>query len=310
MRALLARVRDVDARAYAHQDMPFERLVEELAPPRDLSRSPLFQVMLILQNAPPAPLTLGEAAVRRLDLDRGTSKFDLTLWLEETPEGWRASSSTRPISSTPPTIARMGEHLRALLDAMARGPARRVSALPMLPPAELRAILVGAGTTPRGRYPRRRVPPRPRRGAGGGAPERHARSRTRARTLTYGELDARAERLARRLTARGAGPGALVGLSMERSIEMVVGLYAILKAGAAYVPLDPTYPPERLAFVIEDAGIALLVTDERARERLSPHRRRGRPARRRGGVAPERRSAPPTSAEARGHGPRLGIART
>ncbi len=266
MRELLARVRDTTLDAYAHQDVPFEKLVIALAPPRDLSRSPLFQVMLILHNAPPAPTSLGDVEVRRLDVERATSKVDLTLWIEETPEGAAGFLEYATALFDAPTIARMGEHLRLILAGMAADPTQRISAIPMLGADELSTLVVTWNDT---------ASAYAREACLHDLVEAHASARPDApaiahegRTLTYRELDARANRLARHLIARGAGPGALVGLAMERSIGMVVGLLAILKAGAAYVPLDPTYPAERIAFVLDDAGIGLLVTEDRVSARL------------------------------------------
>jgi amino acid adenylation domain-containing protein len=258
-RELLAQVREVTLGAYAHQDVPFEKLVEELAPPRDLGRAPLFQAMLILQNASASPPSLGGVSLSRLAVERTTAKFDLTLSLGETAEGLCGSLEYATDLFDAATMARMAGHLQVLLEGAVADPGAHVSELPMLTEPERRQLLVEWNDTAAD-FPREAT--------------LHALFEAQAertpgatalifekRSLGYRELDARANRLAHRLIALGAGPGTLVGLALERSPEMVVGLLGILKAGAAYVPLDPTYPRDRLAFMIEDAGLGLLVSE-------------------------------------------------
>ncbi|HEX2570779.1 MAG TPA: amino acid adenylation domain-containing protein, partial [Polyangia bacterium] len=262
-RALVARVREVTLGAYAHQDVPFERLVEELQPARDLARSPLFQVMFVLQNL---PLPAFEPAGLRgtpLEWDGGIAKFDLTLSMQETPVGLRGALEYNTDLFEAATVERMAGHLRRLLEGIVQDPDRRIAELPLLTEGEREQLL---GAWSRGEA---------RAGAGSAlsvpsvealfAEEAARRPEALALVygdhgLTYGELDRRANRLARYLRSLGVGVETLVGLCLERSPELVVCVLAVLKAGGAFLPLDPTYPSERLAFMLEDAGVSLLVT--------------------------------------------------
>ena len=257
---LLARVRETALAAYAHQDLPFERLIEELQPQRDLSRPPLFQVMFTLQRAEAEALELPGLRLVPRDLDSGTSKFELTLHLAEGAEsvaGWIEYDTDL---YEPATAARMAEQLLSLLDSVPAGLARPAADLPLLPAAQLREILVAAD-------------------GGAGEPlaeecfhrlfERQARERPDAPALlageevwTYGELDRHANRLAYHLRSLGVGPEVLVALCMSRTPRRIAALLAVLKAGGAYVPLDPAYPRERLAFMLENSETPLLLAEE------------------------------------------------
>jgi amino acid adenylation domain-containing protein len=257
VRELLRRVREHCLGAFAHQDMPFERLVEELRPPRDLGRNPLFQVMLVLQNTPPAALTLGQATTRVLPLALPAAMLDLSLELVEQPDGLAASFEYSTDLFDAATIARTAGHLRTLLEAMAAQPDARLGELPLLTAPERHQVLAGWNAT------HHDVPL--------DEPLHHLLSRQAARTphaiavtcegqhLTYAELEHQAHRLAYRLRALGVGAESRVGLCLERSLELVIALVATLQAGAAYVPLDPSYPRDRLAFMAADAQLHQLL---------------------------------------------------
>ncbi|HLM54814.1 MAG TPA: amino acid adenylation domain-containing protein [Pyrinomonadaceae bacterium] len=259
-RELLGRVREMMLEAHAHQDVPFEKLVGELHPERSASHSPLFQVMLVLQNAPMddhAPSSELAFSFSELDIDIGTSHFDLVVSIEESEGSLLAYWNYMTDLFEPATIERMFAHFQNLLEGVVADPGRRISALDILGDDE-RRLLVGANET-RATY-------------GEGACLHELFEAQAARTpdalalsgggdhITYAELNARANRLARRLRALGVGPEEMVGLYFERSAEMVVALLAVLKAGGAYVPLDPAYPADRLAFMLEDSGARLLLT--------------------------------------------------
>ncbi|HEV7506854.1 MAG TPA: non-ribosomal peptide synthase/polyketide synthase [Thermoanaerobaculia bacterium] len=266
---LLARVRDVALGAYAHQSLPFEKLVEELRPDRSLSHSPLFQVMLVLQNAPAGDLSLPGLTLRPEERPHEISKFDLTLTLNETGLGllfqWRYNTELFDEA----TVARQASHLENLIAALAANPRQRISELPLLGEAERRQLVMewgrGAATRTASRCLHELV-------------EEQAARRPDAVALawedgelSYAELDRQANRLARRLRRLGVGPEVLVGLCTDRSPGMVLGLLAVLKAGGAYVPFDPAYPAERLAWLLKDSGVAVLLTQERLAAGLPPH---------------------------------------
>ncbi|HVR99922.1 MAG TPA: amino acid adenylation domain-containing protein [Thermoanaerobaculia bacterium] len=261
LRQLLAGVRTAALDAYAHQDMPFERLVEELQPARDLSRSPLFQVAFALQNAPMAPLALPGLTLTPWASEARTAKFDLSLAFGQGPENGLAGSleyNTDLFDGA--TVERMIGHLLTLL-AAAADPERRISDLPLLTADERTQILEQWNDTakPCPQHPmvHELVAGQARRRPGAtavAAPQG---------TLTYGDLDARANRLAWHLRALGVGPEVLVAACTDRTPERVIGLLAVLKAGGAYVSIDPTYPRERLAFLLEDARAPVLLTETR-----------------------------------------------
>jgi amino acid adenylation domain-containing protein len=256
-RALLHRARETTLGAYAHQDFPFEKLVEELAPERDLSRNPLFSVLFALQNAPEEELELAGIKLTWQWVDSTTAKFDLMLWtheergelvclLEYATDLFRAS-----------TAERMRGHLVALLDGIVADPDAPLSRLPLLAPAERERILAEWNDTAR------ELPPSTLHGLveaqAARTPERVALEFA-GETLTYAQLDRRASALAAELAARGVGPESRVALCLERGPEMVAALLAVLKAGGAYVPLDPAYPAGRIAYVLADSGARVLVT--------------------------------------------------
>ncbi|HEU5324107.1 MAG TPA: condensation domain-containing protein, partial [Methylomirabilota bacterium] len=248
---LVGRAREATLAAWAHQDVPFERLVRELRPERDLSHSPLFQVMVILQNAPLEPLELPHLTALPLAADAGTSKFDLRLSLLETPAGLTGSLVYNRDLFDPATVMRLGGYLENLLEAAVAHPELPLSALPLLGAAERHQVIEANDTAaayPEGLCLHELIAAQAAR-----SPRRLALT-CDGEGLTYRELEGAANRLARRLQARGVGAESVVGVLAERSLEMVVGLLAVLKAGGAYLPLDPDYPAERLAFMLADSG--------------------------------------------------------
>ncbi|ARN83878.1 hypothetical protein B1812_21580 (plasmid) [Methylocystis bryophila] len=265
-RTLLARVRETALGAQAHQDLPFERLVEEVQPVRDLSRDPLFQVMFVLQNAPMQELTLSGLRAEPVATESGASKFDLTLAVIDTGEGLNASFEYATALFDAGTIERLAGHYCTLLEGIVADPERRLSELPLLGEAERRRILVEWNQTAAD-YPRDRLLHELFEDRAAQTPAATAVVFEDAQ-LAYGELNARANQLAHHLRSLGVGPDALVGICVERSLEMVVGLLAILKAGGAYLPLDPDYPRERIGFMLEDAKPRLVLTQARLRDRL------------------------------------------
>ena len=257
-RELLARVRETAMGAYAHQDLPFEKLVEELKPERDLSRNPLFQVMLILQNAPTAGRTMADITAGPFANTGTSSKFDLTLIAAETSEGLRTTLEYNTDLFEAATIERMLGHLHVLLDAVGTDPTQQVNAVHILT-GEERQQLLGEFNRTQADYPRDLC-----------LHEMFARQAAQNSRSPCGRLRRSADHLRRPKRPRqpvgslfaknGVGHETLVGLFVERSLDMLVGLLGILKAGAAYVPLDPAYPKDRIAYIIEDAKAPLLLT--------------------------------------------------
>ncbi|HWM86935.1 MAG TPA: condensation domain-containing protein, partial [Kofleriaceae bacterium] len=265
-RQLLARVRETALGAYAHQDVPFERLVEELAPRRDLSRQPLFQAMFALQNVPMPELVAPGLGLAPVAIDTATSKFDLTLTLVPRPKGglWAAFEYASDLFDRD-RVARMAEHFRALLEAIARDPAERMSRLPMLGQAERDRITGWSGG--RASFPPSRTLDQLFAEQVARRPDAAALSFA-GRHLSYAELDARSEAIAAQLARLGVGPETPVGLCLERSLDLVAGTLAIVKAGGAYLPLDPSYPADRLAFMVEDSGASIVLSHSSLRDRL------------------------------------------
>ena len=254
----LARMREVCLDAYTHQDLPFERLVEEMRPARDLSRNPLFQVMFALQNAPLRPLELPGLTLRPVDVERGAAQFDLTLQMQETAEGLSGSFNYATDLFDEPTIVRMATHLRSLLEGMSATPERCVWELPLLTEAERQQLLVEWNNTTTD-YPADALLHELFEAQVERTPKRIA-LRVGTTALSYAELDTDATRMAQALRSRGVGRGERVGLCVERGADMLAAVLGILKAGAAYVPLDPSFPAERLRFMAEDAQLTLLVS--------------------------------------------------
>jgi len=270
---LLERVKETALDAYANQDVPFELLVEALRPERDRARHPLFQTMFVLQNTPAEELRLPGLTIRPEAVDTGISKFDLTLLVEESPETLDAVLEYDADLFDASTIARLAERLRALCDDVVAHPDTPLSALAVLPDEELRLIERWSDGG-RAAIPGTLVDLFHAQVAR--TPDAPALTFAEA-TLTYAELDEAAERLAQRLAAGGAAPESIVALCMDRSLEMVVAILATLKAGAAYLPLDPNYPAERIAFMLEDSKAILTIrkddVDLTPRDRETPRPR-------------------------------------
>jgi amino acid adenylation domain-containing protein/non-ribosomal peptide synthase protein (TIGR01720 family) len=255
---LMRRIKEVTLDAFAHQDVPFEKLVETLQPERNLARTPLFQVLFVLQNAPRSDLQFGAAKVRPLAVETSTTKFDLTLVLGETPSGIAGLLQYNTDLFDAATVERMAAHYQTLLAGIVSGPERNISELPLLGEAESRQLLVGYNQTSQ---------PWPRDAYVHGLIEQQAARTPKAvavehegSQLTYAELSSRSNQLARYLLELGVVPETRVGIYMERSAEMIIGLLAVLKAGGAYVPLDPTYPAERVGHMLEDGQVSVVLT--------------------------------------------------
>ncbi|WP_437982702.1 amino acid adenylation domain-containing protein [Sorangium sp. So ce117] len=253
---LLARVTETVREAQAHQDAPFDQVVEAVSPVRDLSHAPLCQVMFALQPVLRQPLQVPGLGVRLLDLDVGGAQFDLSLDIAPDEDGLAGALEYDTDLFDEATIARMADHLLRLFAGAAASPGTRLSELPMLQAEEQRQVL-GWRTT----GALRRTPRDVHRMF-----EEHAASAPEAtavvheeRQITYGELDRRANQLARLLRRRGVGPEVRVGICLPRSIGMIAAVLGVLKAGGAYVPLDPNLPRERLAALIAGAGIRVVI---------------------------------------------------
>ncbi len=258
-RDLLQRVREVCLEAYAHQDLPFEKLVEELQPERSLNHSPLFQVVLVLQNAPLKELHLPELTLSPVGGESGTAKFDLVFGLLEAEKRLVGSLEYSRDLFEAATIKRLLGHYQTLLAAVVADPAQRLSRLPLLTQAEEQQLAAWNHTS--GEYPRE-VIHQLFEAQVARTPEAVALS-FGEQEINYRELNGRANQLAHYLQGLGSGPESLVALYLDRSPEMVIAILAVLKAGAAYLPLDLSSPAERVAFMLQDAGASVLVTQQR-----------------------------------------------
>ncbi|HEU4556418.1 MAG TPA: amino acid adenylation domain-containing protein, partial [Longimicrobium sp.] len=267
-REVLRRARETTLGAYEHQELPFERLVEELQPERSLSHSPLFQVMLTLQTAGGGGGALPRLSVSGVDAELASAKFDLHLMFAADSRALRAVLDYRTDLFEPGTIQRMVRHLERVLEQVAVDADVRLSRLDLLGDAERAHLLaLGEGVAPD--FPPATVDALFAQAAAA-APQAVALAWDGGR-MTYAELDARANRLARHLRRAGVAAGTRVGVCLERGAEMVVATLAALKAGGAYVPLDPAYPAERLAFMLADTAVPVLVTESILADRLPPH---------------------------------------
>jgi amino acid adenylation domain-containing protein len=265
---LLGRVRETVLGAQAHQDLPFERLVEELQPVRDMSHSPLFQMMVVLQNTPSRELQIDGLRFCGLRVDSGHAKFDLSLDITEVQGALDCVYEYNTALFDGSTIERLAKHLETLLHSIIAHPEAQLSELLILTEPERHRLLIEWNATARD-YPQDKCLHELFEAQVEKTPEAVAVV-YEDQWLTYRVLNARANRLAHQLQGLGVGPEWLVGVCLERSLELVVGLLGILKAGGAYVPLDPSYPPERLAFMLEDARVPVLLTQERLAPTLPP----------------------------------------
>jgi amino acid adenylation domain-containing protein len=258
-RELLRRVRDTALDAYEHQSVPFEKIVEELQPARDTSRTPLFQVMFTLQDQAMAVRTLeGGLRVEPFEFDLDVSPFDLTLLMQENERGLEATVEFKTELFSTASIDRMLGHFQVLLEGIVSSPGARTSELPLVSESERRQLLVGFNSSqmplPGGRCLHELFEEQAARDA-----ERTA-VKFGSRTLSYGELNERANELAHYLRSQGLSAEEMVGVLLERSPEMIVAILGILKAGGAYVPFEPDEPVERLAFKLRDAGVQILLS--------------------------------------------------
>ncbi|PSF28879.1 non-ribosomal peptide synthetase, partial [Aphanothece hegewaldii CCALA 016] len=265
---LLKQVRDICLDGYAHQDIPFEKLVEELKIERNMTQNPLFQVMFVLQNTPEDKLKLGELDLTVLDSESQTAKFDLTLSMEETEKGLIGIWEYKTDLFKTETIERLSQHFQNLLESLINNPQQLISETSYLSESEQQQILVEWNQTQID-YPQKndciyqlfeaQVEKTPDAVA----------LVYQNQQLTYSQLNFKANQLAHYLISLGVRPETRVGISVERSIEMIIGLLAILKAGGAYVPLDPHYPTARLNYIIDDAQITILLTQEHLLSKIS-----------------------------------------
>lgn len=266
---LLNRVQEVALQAYTHQDLPFEQLVEALQPTRDLSYTPLFQAMFSLDDYLVSVVELPELTVSSYPVEISTAKFDLTLSMENTASGligvWEYNTDLFDES----TIARIAKNFQTLLEGIAVNSKQKISELPLLTETERHQLLVEWNNT-WAEYPQNKCIHQ--------LFEEQVEQSSDAvavvwegEQLTYRELNAKANQLAHYLQSLGVGPEVLVGICVERSFEMIVGILGILKAGSAYVPLDPNYPSDRLAFMLEDSSVPVLLTQQKLVEKLPPN---------------------------------------
>ncbi|MBZ4336684.1 non-ribosomal peptide synthetase, partial [Corallococcus sp. AS-1-12] len=259
-RSLLQQVRATVLEAYEHQEVPFEKLVEVLQPMRSLSHTPLFQTLLALQNVPTEDVRLSDLRLRRLEASHSTSKFDVSVFFTETSDGLRGTLEYSTALFKQSTVERMAAHLRTLLEAVAAKPEQPIAHLTLLSSEERQRVLVEWNDT-------RATSPTD-------VPVHVHFTRQAQRTpdavalvlgdatLTYAQLDSRANQLAHHLRALGIAPGARVGLAVERSFELVTALLAILKVGAAFVPVDRNAPVERIAMLLEDADVSVTLAHQ------------------------------------------------
>jgi amino acid adenylation domain-containing protein len=258
---LLSRVRDTCLGAYAHQDLPFEKLVVELDTERDLSRNPLFQAMFVFQNRSVSSLNLPGLTSEPIEVDTETSKFDFTLSLTDRGNDLAGFFEYNTDLFRRSTIEGIIAHFRMLLEGILADPDKPISALTLLNEAERHQVLVKWNET-EADYPKNSCIHELFEAQVERTPEAIA-VEFDGKRFTYEQLNHRANQLARYLKILGVGPERLVGICVERSLEMVVGVLGTLKAGGAYVPLDPAFPGERLEFMLEDARVSALLTEER-----------------------------------------------
>ena len=255
---LLQRVKETTLEAFANQDVPFEKLVEVLLPQRELTRSPLFQVLFVLQNVPWTVLQLGAAKMLAFDVDSGAAQFEMSLVLEETDSGMEGSIVYNTGLFEAATVARIIDHYRMLLSGIVANPSQPIAMLPLMTVQERKQVIEEWNRTG-AQYPldkcvhelfEEQVPRTPQAVA-----VVHEREQ-----LTYEKLNRRANQVAWRLRELGVGPEIRVAICAERSFELIVGMLGILKAGGVYVPLDVSYPEERLNFMLADSAPVVLLT--------------------------------------------------
>ncbi len=265
-REILGRTRETTLAAYAHQDLPFEQLVKELQPDRTLSHNPLFQVMFVFQDTPLQALELPGLKLAPLITDSGIAKFDLTLFLEDTKQELIGAIEYNTDLFKADTIRRMIGHFQILLEGIVSNPDTNISKLPLLTNVEQKQLIVGWNCTGKDFFQDQCIH------------QLFAAQVERTpdavavvfenEQLTYQQLNQKANQLAHYLQHRGVEPEKLVGICIERSLDMVIALLGILKAGGAYLPLDPSYPQERLAFMIQNSQISILISQQHLVEKF------------------------------------------
>ncbi|HYW19653.1 MAG TPA: amino acid adenylation domain-containing protein [Nodularia sp. (in: cyanobacteria)] len=266
---LLTQVRDTTLKAYAHQDLPFEKLVEEIQPERDLSRNPLFQVWFALHNFPIPTLQIGDLTLTPIEVERGTTQFDLSLDIYIGEQGLKGAIEYSTELFEAETIARIAQHFQTLLEGIIANPLAKLSELPLLTPADKHQLLFEWNNTQTNWE------------EFGSVHQVFAEQVVKTpdaiavvfgqQQLTYAQLNKKANQLANYLQHLGVKPEVLVGICVERSMEMIVGILGILKAGGAYVPIDPSYPQERLELMLEDAQVSVLITQKQLIAKLPNH---------------------------------------
>ncbi|AFZ01580.1 non-ribosomal peptide synthetase [Calothrix sp. PCC 6303] len=266
---LLTQVRDMTLAAYAHQDLPFEKLVEELQPERDLSRNPLFQVWFALHNLPIPTLQLGDLTLTPIEVETGTAQFDLSLDIYIGEQGLTGAIEYSSELFEAATIARMVEHFQTLLNGIVVNSQTKLSEVPLLTATEKQQLLIEWNQTQTAIVESQslhevftqqveKTPDAIAIIVGG-------------ESLTYQQLNHKANQLANYLQKLGVSSGTLVGISLEKSLEMIIGIFGILKAGGAYIPIDPTYPVERVALILKDAQLPILLTQQSLVDQLPAH---------------------------------------
>ncbi|HEX8352379.1 MAG TPA: amino acid adenylation domain-containing protein, partial [Pyrinomonadaceae bacterium] len=268
-RGLLRGVRERVLEAQAHQELPFERLVEELQPERSLSRTPLFQVAFAMLDMETPATRLPDLKLKMLGIKNTTAKFDLTLSMDASPQGFQGTFEYSTDLFDEGTIARMASHYGSILRHVVAEPDVAVSGVEMLSPEERQQLLFGFNEA-QAAYPPHACLHELFEEQAAKTPDATALV-FEGESLSYDELNKRANRLARHLRTLGAGPEQLVALLMERSVEMIVSLLGVLKAGAAYLPLDPAYPGQRLQLMLDDSGARILLTQEALAGQLPEH---------------------------------------
>jgi amino acid adenylation domain-containing protein len=265
LREAVRRARETVLDAYAHGDVPFERVVAEVQPERSLSRSTLFQVLFQLDDGDDGIAAPDGLALRNVEVDRGTAKLDLTLLLDARADGMRGVLEYGTDLFDPDTAQRMAEHLVRLLDKASAAPDLPLSRVPLAGPTERACVAAWNGTA--APYPADRCIHQLFQAQAARTPDAPAVV-CGNETLSYAQLDARANRLAHRLRWHGVGPEVRAAICLERAPELLVALLGVMKAGGAYVPMDPAHPGERMAYTLEDAGVRVLLTQARLAARI------------------------------------------
>jgi amino acid adenylation domain-containing protein len=269
-RDLLSKTKQTVLEALAHQELPFEKLVMELQPARDLSQSPFFQVLFNFENVATQPMDIEGLEIEEVEFDSGAEAFSINLEIVENSAGLYCQLGFNADLFEPDMAESLLEHYEALLSGIVENPNRVLSDIPMLTESEYHQILVTWNSTDTN-YPEDRCLHDLFEEQVAKTPQNVA-VEFECQRLTYNELNCKANQLAHHFQKLGVGPETLVGIYLERSLEMVLGFLGVLKAGGAYIPLDPDYPEERLAFILDDARITILLTQTQLVDKLPPHR--------------------------------------